>query len=969
MPVYGSSIPSNLVFSGVGFVTGSTGATGPVGATGLSLTGPTGSTGPQFRSADIQGGTFNLYYEGLTFAFSVTGPSGSLQRRTDVTFEIREKGSADAHSIYIGPDESDLYKFNFKTIRVVGEGSGGISGDAFYIKSPATTNGFIGATGSLFYINTGTGGFGLKIDGTNDENTNYYRSIITPNGSSKLGITLDTFSFKINQNYDTEFKPGVLNANINWVSGTISDFSTFLNYIDIDYSLLTSTSDLFLRTDQSVFSTFRNNVSNSITPKIVFRAEGITLNSSATQYNPQQVSFTGTTIVYGKETYADSVLGSCCYCSVDQTGSSSILHKSCIDYASKDFCESIRGNFSFKSCSDRYLDNDCYSGGACCVNGVCLETNSELCNKVFGTFYPNVRCGDLEEGCPTGCILEASCCIDGTCYSLPATDSSIDLCDELGGSYNAGVTCGSRNCCVEGFRGACCVGKDDCYDDSTPIECKNIGGVYQGPGTICASTTCCKDQEKSSTLKSMAFTANAIDVPTTLKVGDSFGGGIVAGFVGYPPPPGLAGDDSYFARGEVISEIENNILNSVKRYVAVNGVYNPVTKCNCSNFAPSRYVDMTKLARSNGNPLFADVKSISGVKENYNLTFSNRLSDVCLYNDGRPCNDSGSKLYGYNSILAYKQLCKQIHGDDVPTAWVLIVSPEDFGGDSLSFGMSLSVNGFNTPAGLENYGNSLWQNNVMTPYGTTVFDGLLNTRMMDETSIERNNWYIPSTYTIDGKIETLDPLAYSRFRHSRNNYWQSEIDIEKMSRNSGYFKEKYREMWTAINTSDTALYQVSQKNKESYNGYSDWYIPSALELNIINYNLDQINLGIINNTSGDWTTISNLPYWSSTTGSKLVTINPYNTAIKTYESHNLSLEGNITTGNSLIDVWRNYKTAQAHRAYTQDMSNGRMVSAQKSTLSARLRACRMVPIYFRDKDLKDQYEFSFKTLNTCASCR
>jgi hypothetical protein len=110
-------------------------------------------------------------------------------------------------------------------------------------------------------------------------------------------------------------------------------------------------------------------------------------------------------------------------------------------------------------------------------------------------------------------------------------------------------------------------------------------------------------------------------------------------------------------------------------------------------------------------------------------------------------------------------------------------------------------------------------------------------------------------------------------------------------------------------------------------------------------------------------------YWSSTTGGRLLENNSKTSGVKIYEAPNYGLENLSSSADSLLDTWKNYKVAQAHRAYTQNMNSGKMISALKSVSSARLRACRMVPIYFKNKDNMDQFEFSFKSLNTCTSCR
>lgn len=971
MPVYGSSpIPNELVFSDITYVTGPTGNTGASGLTGFSLTGSTGNTGPLFVGASIAGYTFGITYGSSGFFFTVTGPSGSSQRITGVTFEVRELGNPDAYSIFSGFDSLDTYKFNFKTIKVSGEATGGISGNAFYISSFAgITNSTVGTTGSLFYVSPGLGGFGTAIDSTSDLVTNYYRSIITPSVGSNLGITLDTFSYKQKQHFDTQFFAGVT-ANLNWINSSILNVITRLNNNNIKNS--ETFNQPYNRTDQSVFITVANSIGRDLYPKISFRAEGITLNSSSTQYNPIQVDIVGKGITYSLGyTYKNSLVGSCCYCS--QEADEMTISRKCLDYCNKDFCDQINGSFGFKSCVERYESGDCYSGGACCVNNVCLETNKELCDKVFGTFYPNAQCNKLEFGCPQTCpsTFMASCCYNGTCYSVPDNESGKDLCDELGGRFSNEETCGTRNCCAEAILGACCLNQDDCVDNVTPKECKDLNGVFQGAGTLCSTTTCCVSVPSQPLLKSYT-TKNNFEISENLKVGDFFEGGIIAGFIGYPNPKSIIGEDSFFAKGQIISDLENKEVSYLKTYVPVTGVFTNTNRCNCNNFSPSRYVTSKELAKSNGKVLVSDVKSLSAINDEYKLSFYNRLSDTCLVNENRPCNEKSSEFrkYGFNSIQAYKNLAKQIHGEQIPNGWILIVSPEDISSENVSFGMSMSVNGFNIPSGFENYSSELWQNNVLTPYGTTVFDGLVNTRLFDETSIERNTWFISKTYTINGSIKTLDPLAVYRFKHSKTSYWQSEIDENKMISDSSYFKEKYKEMWYAINTETTALRLISEKNKENYNGYSDWYIPSAVEMNVIYNNINRINDSIVYQNNKEYDIINkNNNYWTSTTGGKLSKFIGNNQNIRLYQSPDQTLESIQTSSDGILDSWKSYKLSQAHRAYIQNMSTGSMISSLKNTSSAKLRACRMIPTYFKNQDTSNQFEFSFNSLNTCSSCK
>jgi hypothetical protein len=78
----------------------------------------------------------------------------------------------------------------------------------------------------------------------------------------------------------------------------------------------------------------------------------------------------------------------------------------------------------------------------------------------------------------------------------------VDLCKELGGRYED-KPCDERNCCLDGFIGACCLGVNDCKDDTTPAECKALGGVYQGPTSLCSSSICCKNSDTETTFRSI----------------------------------------------------------------------------------------------------------------------------------------------------------------------------------------------------------------------------------------------------------------------------------------------------------------------------------------------------------------------------------------------------------------------------------------------------------------------------------
>jgi hypothetical protein len=296
-----SNIPSLLITSGVNSVTGSTGATGPTGITGYSLTGPTGSDGIQFVSTEIVGTTLGITYENnIGFFLTTTSPAGSSSRDPLPNFTVGETGSAEDTSIY-GGLTADPYKFMFKTINLVGEVTGGISLSSFYISSPGTTNSAVGTTGSLMYVTVGANVFGKAIDGTNDAATNYLRSVITPTAGSFKGITLDTFKFKINQHFDTEFAIGYT-GNINWINASDANVSNVLNAITVKSSLVSGGSGI-TRTDQSVFITVTDE-SRNLYPKVSFRTEGITwrADGSGGSTGAFEMNIIGKGITYSDET-------------------------------------------------------------------------------------------------------------------------------------------------------------------------------------------------------------------------------------------------------------------------------------------------------------------------------------------------------------------------------------------------------------------------------------------------------------------------------------------------------------------------------------------------------------------------------------------------------------------------------------------------------------------------------------------
>jgi hypothetical protein len=123
--------------------------------------------------------------------------------------------------------------------------------------------------------------------------------------------------------------------------------------------------------------------------------------------------------------------------------------------------------------------------GACCLDGVCTDTTSDLC---LGTFFPGETCANAP--CP------GACCIEGVCDDNVNVTQA--LCDAAGGTFFVGDTCLDFPC-----PGACCVwsidlGQWDCVE-VTLADCEFIGGVFRGG--LCQNEDCeieCGDEELAS---------------------------------------------------------------------------------------------------------------------------------------------------------------------------------------------------------------------------------------------------------------------------------------------------------------------------------------------------------------------------------------------------------------------------------------------------------------------------------------
>jgi hypothetical protein len=175
--------------------------------------------------------------------------------------------------------------------------------------------------------------------------------------------------------------------------------------------------------------------------------------------------------------------GSCCFCK-DNVVQGETDYPGCLDYVSSQYCSEVGGVWDSTTCLSRPEGPDCYSEGACCVNGICAETSLNKCRNIYGGFYvQGMSCTDVENlgGCPEPCEETGACCIGGGCFEMSGYQCSF----EPNGIFVTGGSCNPNqenyvNCCIEAVYGACCV-DEKCFE-TTPDICRTLRAEDSSPG-------------------------------------------------------------------------------------------------------------------------------------------------------------------------------------------------------------------------------------------------------------------------------------------------------------------------------------------------------------------------------------------------------------------------------------------------------------------------------------------------------
>jgi len=250
----------------------------------------------------------------------------------------------------------------------------------------------------------------------------------------------------------------------------------------------------------------------------------------------------------------------------------------------------------------------------------------------------------------------------------------------------------------------------------------------------------------------------------------------------------------------------------------------------------------------------------------------------------------------------------------IDRVWALVMAPTDLIPDAeVSEGMSWGpyLNPMIDAAG----------NHDARVVETTEFDGLLNTRMYDQHSIDNNVWFVEGGFDANGG--NSDPDAYARMKL----YFQEaglEVEEETINNDSNAFRDAYEIAWNYHET-NSAVKHISDLNgvelgvinnitnsfyPEVVTNQTDWYIPSLSELNYIYWVYNNTNMqNLINgNSSSGHTNMDQIRYWTSTSASSWLMQTDYNNGKITEETMQACAEdrgGVWNTDNPCITYDRN----------------------------------------------------------------
>ena len=465
-------------------ITGPAGNSGATGATGA--TGPTGDVGPvgvrgtYIVATGASGGPGNSYgNDFITFFLSdgstigVSGASGNVgdTQSTNTSYLIVNESELIEHGQLLRLIDGLTAEFNTFTV----------SGKDITARYDGDTIMFHGATYE-FGVLGNTGELAVGVSAAGAVNTHYDGDTLLMRILNHREV-FDTANY--NANDDITSKPVLTDTTVSAskIHGTSIPFMKKQNFVyDGDPADAPGNtafhSGLYLGQE-----------TDDATIGIYYEFSGITFSGN----NPN-----GNLV---------GDFGSCCYCSDGNEGAES-HDRDCVNYVTKEYCNSINGNFSTFEC----LKSGCFDTGSCCVNGECVSSTEETCEKYGGFYIDTLSCSEVFDlgGCPASCGFNGACCVNGVCINADQL-----ACDYENGIYFPDTSCESpvpefegsqlegttytQFCCDQECRGACCL-EEICYD-TTAAQCAALiyetttedgevqdgsRGVFWGVGSVCA---------------------------------------------------------------------------------------------------------------------------------------------------------------------------------------------------------------------------------------------------------------------------------------------------------------------------------------------------------------------------------------------------------------------------------------------------------------------------------------------------
>lgn len=989
--------------------TGSTGPTGPTGPTGTGYTGPTGN-GITGITGNNGSASSSIYFYGNDKTFSFVNVIGNAGTSADSlqTFAIRSSGidNQDLSIRLIDFDYNEFFANTFVDFRRINLSSnalsfvGSINNTNFNIFGATAANTFpLGNTGELLYLIGSTAARGAKNTKWDPKNSQMYIDFVTFKEPLYQNKNYDNvrgssggFEFVSYSNYSQHPTAFVFyNTYEGGLTFGIGSFST-----KFDPEFVANASDIYSLDPNNTTVT---NIPNKINLSMFF---GITGGSLVNQINFMSLSGYTAKDKFTPQNFTRDKIGSCCFCEQETSD------KMCLDYVSKEYCNSIFGNFSTTACLERNTSSDCYFEGTCCVydselqTTKCLNTTEAKCNQYGGLFTIGKVCNvwttdsDYFE-CPTNFCAgfqTGKCCVKGRCYTLREYE-----CNEIQSAlFFPGQACTGELtdpvCCyANNFLGACCKPGNVCEDGVRPQDCT---GTFMGFGTDCATVNCCGNTYQLDYFTgSEAVSCKALGPSQSvncLNIGDKIGGGYFAGFVGMPNPCSFYSTPQ-IAFGEPLECIINprgNVISDRKwRCQTCKGNAAGTNNGGIEYFARTYPEELSvkslqsKCLLKTGVPFVQQVYTLDGItwpdarmftgnpqyiQENGTFAYSLVESGIAV-----------EYMNSTNSL--YKYLATNVYGaNKIHIMWALIVAPEDVeveGNKKLRWGMA---EGRHIP---DAYGKPV---DILVEEVTTYpVDGLLNTRIYDKSSTQN-----PERWFRDLDDDGIDLGAYTRFSFGSKKYWNSSVDKTMINSDINKFKTEYAKIWEDNNPYDSAIRSISNINDSNLYGYSDWYIPSIIELNYIYSASDQLNSSMLIDGSRP---LSQSEYWSSTSVCRLNSWDPLNHLDKDsyrVEQINSTLEPSL--GLSRIkstDQQFNLSEDDAYK-FTMSVCNGqkmltqvfnastpndqgKMISRFRNEKSASLRPVRRIPIlvtcngFYYSENIMNGLYYSDET-NKCASC-